>query len=338
MVIAKKYVIEKYFKGDPQLTDVKIVEEQLPSIKDGEYLVQAEYLSVDPYMWKYMSQYPLGSTMIGFQIGKIIESKNTDFPVGKYIFGHLGWRTHTIVNPSTSDPTNTLNFSTYLIPDLGDLPISLCLGVLGMPGNTAYFGFTEICKPQAGNTLVVSGAAGAVGSHVCQIGKILGLKVIGIAGTDAKCRWLTKDLGIDYAINYKTQDIGSELKKAAPSGIDYYFDNVGGEISSTVMYQMNLMGTVSVCGSISAYKSEMDALPKCTVVQPAILKGQLKVEGFMVIRWADRWMEGIQQNLTWIREGKLKYHETVTEGFENMFNAFTSMLKGGNTGKAVVKV
>ncbi|XP_008554869.1 prostaglandin reductase 1 [Microplitis demolitor] len=338
MVIAKKYIIVKYFEGEPKASDVKIVEHKLPPIEDGEYLVEAEYLSVDPYMRYFSNKLPLNSTMIGAQVAKIIESKNKDYPVGSRVVGRIGWRTHTIINLKNFSENSVFNLKPYILPDLGDLPTSLALGVLGHPGNTAYFGFTEICKPKTGETLVVSSAAGAVGSHVGQIGKILGMKVIGIAGSDEKCKWITKDLGFDYAINYKTQNVMEELKKAASEGIDCYFDNVGGEISSTVMHPMNPCGRVAVCGSISAYNEDPDSLPKCTDSLTSILDNQLQVEGFITLRWIDRSQEGFEKNLKWVQEGKLVYRETITEGFDRMFEAFVDMLRGKNLGKAIVKV
>lgn len=329
----------KHFQGDPKPTDLKIVEEDLPSLQNGEFLVQAEFLSVDPYMRPYIQKYPVGITMIGSQVAKIIESKNSDFPVGKRVIGYLGWRTHTVVRPDSFSNADLVEQKPMILPDIGDFPPSLCLGVLGMPGNTAYFGLLELCKPKQGETLVVSGAAGAVGSHVGQIGKnVLGLNVIGIAGSDEKCKWLVEELGFDYAINYKTENIATALRKAAPKGIDCYFDNVGGDISSTVMYQMRPYGRVAICGSISSYNFDASSLPKATILQPAILFNQLKVEGFIVSRWKDRSSEGISKNLQWLKEGKLQYRETVTKGFENMFNAFVDMLQGKNIGKAIVQV
>ncbi|KAK2577980.1 hypothetical protein KPH14_008414 [Odynerus spinipes] len=339
MVKAKKFVTVKHFQGEPKPSDLKLVEEELKPITDGEFLVEAEYLSVDPYMRPYAVQYPLGITMIGSQVAKIIESKNPDYPVGKRIVGYLGWRTHTVINPNMPPEIELPSQKPYLISDIGDLPPSLYLGVLGMPGNTAYFGFEKLCSPKSGETLVVSGAAGAVGSHVGQIAKnVFGLTVIGIAGSNEKCKWLVDELGFDSAINYKTQNISSALKKAAPKGVDIYFDNVGGEISSTVLYQMNSFGRISVCGSISSYNEDHSSLPKCTQIQAAMVFKQLKMEGFVVTRWNDQWQEGIQKNLQWIREGKVRYRETVTKGFENMFEAFSEMLKGKNVGKAIVQV
>ncbi|XP_011495856.1 PREDICTED: prostaglandin reductase 1-like [Ceratosolen solmsi marchali] len=340
MVIGKKYILTKNFKDEPQEDDLTLVEFEVPPVTDGEILVEAEYLSVDPYMRPYSDTMSPDITMIGTQVAKILESKNPNWPVGKKIFANIGWTTHSVFNPELLDESYII--SPYILPDFDDLPASLALGMLGMPGNTAYFGFEEICKPKAGETVVVSGAAGAVGSHVGQIAKILGLKVIGIVGSEAKCKWIVDELGFDHAINYKTEDVYVALSNVAPEGVDCYFDNVGGEISSSVIHQMNEFGRISVCGSISTYntgsKWNSNNLLKATVIQKAMIFKQLKMEGFLVYRWIDRWNEGIEKNLTWIREGKLIYKETVTEGFENMFKAFTGMLKGSNIGKAIVRV
>ncbi|CAG9786830.1 unnamed protein product [Diatraea saccharalis] len=330
---ARKYVLTKYFNGEPKKSDFKIVEEELPELKDGEILTEAEYLSVDPYMRAYMIGYKLPTDMIGGQVAKIIESRNEKFPVGKYVVGQFGWRTHTVCNPHK--PLNQVFMPTLLL-NLGSHPVSLGLGILGMPGNTSYFGLKEICKPKSGETIVITGAAGAVGSHVGQIGKILGCRVIGFAGTDEKCEYLTKELGFDHAFNYKTTNIRDALKEGAPKRVDCYFDNVGGEISSTIMNYMNHYGRVAVCGSISSYNDSI--LPKVSILQPAIVFKELKVEGFLVNRWINRWEEGINANLNWLDEGKLKYQEKIYHGFDNMVDALIGILKGENTGKAVVKV
>lgn len=212
----------------------------------------------------------------------------------------------------------------------------MALGALGMPGNTAYFGFLEICRPEAGETVVVTGAAGAVGSLVGQIAKIKGCKVVGFAGSDDKCKWLVDELGFDKVINYKKGNIMEKsLKEAAPEGVDCFFDNVGGELSSIILHQMNLYGRASVCGGISAYNDQKVLVP---APQVQINMQQLEVIGFVCHRWVDRWMEGINQMLQWIREGKIKYHETITLGFENTPKAFLEMLRGKSSGKAIVKV
>ncbi|XP_037971322.2 prostaglandin reductase 1 [Plutella xylostella] len=331
-VRAQKYVLTKYFVGEPKKNDFQIVEETLPDLKDGDILTKAEFLSVDPYMRAYMAAYKLPTDMIGGQVAKIIDSRNEKYPVGKYVVASFGWRTHTVCNPDKSSSSLELS----LLPELGTYPISLALGVLGMPGNTAYFGLKELCQPKPGETLVVTGAAGAVGSHVGQIGKILGCNVIGFAGSDEKCQYLENELGFDRAFNYKTVDIKKALKEGAPKRVDCYFDNVGGEISSTIINSMNKYGRVAICGAVSSYNDA--ALPKATILQPAIVQKELKVEGFKVTRWNNRWEEGVQANLQWLKEGKLKYREKTYYGFENMVDALVGMLRGENTGKAVVKI
>lgn len=204
-----------------------------------------------------------------------------------------------------------------------------------MPGNTVYFGFLELLNPKQGETVVVTGGAGAVGSLVGQTAKLRGCRVIGFAGSDEKCKWLENDLKFDKAINYKSKNPYKQLKDAAPNGIDCFFDNVGGEISSIIFSQMNDYGRISVCGAISSYNSD---IPKVPAVQTMFVFKQLKMEGFLVWRYTDRWMEGITEMAKLFQEGKIKYQETVTDGFENMPQAFIDMLRGKNFGKAVVKV
>lgn len=251
----------------------------------------------------------------------------------------------------------------YLLPSLGTLPLSLALGIskrllrshcrlklvihffacfvalgqLGSTGNTAYFGFLDVCQPKAGEVVVVSGAGGAVGNVVGQIAKIKRCKVIGITGSDEKCAWLTNELGFDHAVNYKTDSVSDKLKEFAPDGVDCYFDNVGGEISANVLDQMRLYGRVSVCGTISTYNVPMSEWPKVPMLQPIILLKRLTIKGFHVSSYYDKWFDGINQMKQWTEEGKIKYHETVTDGFENMPQAFIDMLQGKNTGKAIVK-
>lgn len=204
-----------------------------------------------------------------------------------------------------------------------------------MPGNTSYFGLLELCQPKAGETVIITGAAGAVGSLVGQIAKIKGCKVVGLAGSDDKCRWLETEYGFDKAINYKSSNLYKQLKEATPEGIDCFFDNVGGEVSSMVFSRMNDYGRIAVCGAISSYNSD---IPKVPAVQTMFVFKQLKMQGFLVWSWSNRWMEGIAELAKWVQEGKIKYKETVTEGFENTPQAFIEMLRGKNYGKAIVKV
>jgi len=333
MVKTKKFIYAKAFEGEPKETDFKLVEEELPALKDGEVLSEALFHSVDPYMRPYMARYPVGVTMIGGQIAKVVESKDKAYPVGSTIFGNFGWQTHTIFNPSEhKDPIQS-----YVLPTFGKHPSSLGLGVLGMPGNTAYFGFLEICKPKSGEVVAVTGAAGAVGTLVGQIAKLKGCTVIGFAGSDDKCTWLKNELGFDHVINYKTENVSKALRAAAPEGVDCYFDNVGGQISSQIIQQMKDYGRIAVCGSISSYNLDAKDMPQVPILQPIFVFKQLKMEGFLVWRYADKWMEGINQMSQWVDLGKIKYHETTTNGFENLPKALIDMLRGGNTGKAIVK-
>merc|ERR1711928_190468 len=223
-----------------------------------------------------------GTIMIGSQVAKVVESKSSEYPVGTLVVGYFGWRNMTVVDPAEV-PTLMKGFMQKL-PDLGGLSPSLGLGALGMPGNTAFFGFLEICQPKPGDVVVVSGAAGAVGSIVGQIAKIKGCTVIGFAGSDDKVKWLVEELGFDKAYN----------------------DN--------------------------------PANPTMTpVVEPNMVFKQLKMEGFLVHRWVDRWLEGITSIIKWMFEGKIKVRETYTEGFEKMPEAFMGMMTGANTGKALIK-
>ncbi|KAK5647445.1 hypothetical protein RI129_002337 [Pyrocoelia pectoralis] len=334
VTIAKKFVLDKHFNGLPKRTDIKLVEETLPQIQNGEFLTEAVYLSVDPYIRAYQPLTKLGRVMMCLQIAKVIESNSEKFPIGTYVVGDYGWRTHTI----SCEKSFGEKVMGWKLPPFGTLPLSVGLGMLGLTGNTAYFGLLDICQPKANETVVVSGAAGAVGSHVGQIAKIKGCKVIGIAGSDDKGKWLTNELGFDHFINYKEPNILEKLKQFAPNKVDCYFDNVGGELSSNVMRCMNKFGRISVCGAITAYNSNPADLPKATLVQGMMAIQQLKMEGFIVTTFFPRWMEGIEQNLKWLQEGKLKYRETITDGFENTFQAFVDMLQGKNFGKALVKV
>ncbi|XP_059048576.1 prostaglandin reductase 1-like [Achroia grisella] len=334
MVKAKKYVVKQYFEGLPKPEDYDIVEEVLEPIKAGGIVVKTEWISVDPYLRAYNRRSSVPYDQYSFQVGVVQESKNPDFPIGTRVVTHKGWRNYTVIYPKEASPEDTI----YKLPDLRGLSNSLGVGAVGMPGATAYFGFLEICKPKPGETVVVTGAAGAVGSIVGQIAKIKGCKVIGFAGSDDKVQWLEKELGFDKAINYKTADVAKVLKEAAPNGVDCFFDNVGGDLSSAIIYQMNLYGRVSVCGSISAYNEDVHTSPKANILQPAIVAKQLKIEGFIVHRWRNQWPKAFSDIVQWIESGKLIAREHVTEGFDNILKAFVGMLNGENTGKAVVKV
>ena len=319
--------------GLPKESDFKLVDSPLQTPGAGQALVKTVYLSVDPYMRgritgirTYADPVNIGDVMVGGPVGQVIESHDPGLQAGDFVVGYWGWQEYAVAEARGLQKLN---------PQLA--PVSTALGVLGMPGMTAYFGFLEICHPKPGETVVVSGAAGAVGSLVGQIAKIKGCRVVGIAGGDDKIKYIVNDLGFDAGFNYKTtSDYAAKLKELCPQGIDCYFDNVGGAITDAVFLLMNLFGRISICGQISQYN--LQAPEPGPRLLAYILVKQLKVEGFIVSRFQDRWPEGIRQMAQWIKEGKIKYHEDVVEGFEKTPRAFIDMLQGKNTGKMLVKV
>ncbi|XP_050560687.1 prostaglandin reductase 1-like isoform X2 [Spodoptera frugiperda] len=332
MVRARKYVVVNEFKGWPKREDFQIEEHELPPLKDGEILVKTQWLSVDPYMRAHSSKERYDQ--FGYNIAVVIETKAADYPVGTKVVSHKGWCDYCILD------TNKVYEDTgkiYKLPTMKGLPDSLAVGAVGMPGATAYFGFLEHCRPKPGETVVVTGAAGAVGSLVGQIAKIKGCKVIGFAGSDEKVKWL-ESIGFDKAINYKTADTAAALRAAAPQGVDCYYDNVGGELSSTILYQMNQYGRVVVIGFISSYNEDSKNLTKVTPLQPAILFHRLSIRGYVVWESLDKFPEAFEQITKWIQSGKIVAKEHVTEGFENLFDALIGVLRGDNIGKAVVKI
>jgi len=318
--------------GLPKESDFNLVEAPLAAPQQGEVLVKTVYLSVDPYMRgritgirTYADPVNIGDVMVGGTVGKVIESRDPSLQPGDLVAGSWGWRDGAVASAA---------WLRKLDPQVA--PVSTALGVLGMPGMTAYFGFLDLCHPKAGETVVVSGAAGAVGSLVGQIAKMHGCRTVGIAGADDKIRYIVDDLGFDAGFNYKTvNDYTEKLKELCPKGIDCYFDNVGGAITDAVFTVLNPFGRVSVCGQISQYNLQQPEPGPRLLGQ--ILVKQLKVEGFIVTRFQDRWPQGIAQMARWIQEGKLRYHEDIVEGFENTPRAFIEMLEGKNTGKMLVK-
>lgn len=319
--------------GKPTLSDFDFVTETSDlQIKDGEILLETAYISVDPYLRgrmssakSYVAPFEVGQPISSGIVAKVIASKNEKFKEGDYVSGLLAWKTKQI---ATGEGLNKV--------DANKIPLSAYLGVVGMTGLTAYCGLTQIGKPKAGETLVVSGAAGAVGTIVGQIGKILGLRVVGIAGSDEKVEMLTSEFGYDEAINYKTTtDMKAAIAKAAPNGVDIYFDNVGGDISEAVFYNINHFSRIIVCGAISVYnKTEPQ---KNETVQPFIVKNSALMQGFIVANYADVFPEAIEKLSTWLGQNKLTHTETIVEGFENTPQAFIDLLDGKNKGKMIVK-
>lgn len=319
--------------GMPKESDFKLVETPVPQPGPGEILVRMLYVSVDPYMRgrmndvkSYAPPVQIGEVMGGGAVGKVVASKNPQFAAGDFVEGLFGWQEYTIANGKGVRK---------LDPALA--PVSTALGILGMPGLTAYFGLLEIGKPRAGQTVVVSGAAGAVGSIVGQIAKIKGCRAVGIAGSDQKVAWLRDELGFDAAFNYKTtQDYAAKLQELCPNGVDVYFDNVGGAITDDVFRVINVGARIVVCGQIAQYNAEKPE----TGPRPLwhLIVKQARAEGFLVFQFVSRYAEGLKQMAEWLKQGKLKYREQFVGGIENAPRAFIGMLQGENTGKQLVRV
>lgn len=319
--------------GFPKVSDFHLVYSPLPSPAVSEVLVRSVYLSLDPYMRGRMSDaasyarpVAIGEVMPGGAVAFVLESEDPKFRAGDAVEGMLGWQEYAVAQGRELRKID---------PSLA--PISTALGVLGMPGLTAFFGLLDICDPQRGETVVVSGAAGAVGMLVGQIAKIRGCRVVGVAGSDAKISWLLDELGFDAAFNYKTDvDFHGKLAELCPDGIDVYFDNVGGAISDAVVRLINVRARISVCGQISQYNLEKPEVGPRWLGQ-LIIK-QAKVQGFLVSGYAERFPEGLEKLAMWLKQGKLKYREDVAQGIEAAPQAFIGMLHGQNQGKQLVQL
>ena len=329
--INKQILLAARPQGVPKPADFRLNEAPIPEPAAGELLVRAVYLSVDPYMRgrmvdrkSYAAPVQLGDVMVGQVVGVVEKSNASEYTAGDVVAGHLGWQQFATCTPD----------QVYSIR--GELPISTALHVVGMPGLTAYFGLLHVCEPKSGETVVVSGAAGAVGTAVGQIARIQGCRVVGIAGSDEKIDYITNELGFDAGINYKTAEIYPALKETCPDGIDVYFDNVGGTTTDAVFGLINVHGRMAICGQISQYNAtEVQYGPR--LLWNLIVK-RAKVEGLLVSDFADRFSEGRKALHTWVSEGKLKYRERITDGIENAPQAFIEMLGGANIGKQLVRV
>jgi leukotriene B4 12-hydroxydehydrogenase/15-oxo-prostaglandin 13-reductase len=331
--INRQFVLAARPVGMPKESDFQVVSVPIPALGSGQILLRTMFLSVDPYMRgrmngirTYADPVDIGQVMVGGTVGKVVQSTNPQFNVGDVVAGYWGWQEFAISNGQGVQKLDT-----------SIAPASTALGVLGMPGMSAYFGFLDICQPKPGETVLISGAAGAVGSLVGQIAKIKGCRAVGIAGTDEKVAWLTHELGFDAAFNYKTtENYVAKLKELCPNGIDCYFDNVGGAVTDAVLHVLNVRARMSICGQISQYNSAK-AEPG---VRPYVylLSKQARAEGFIITQFMNRFPEGIPKMAQWIKEGKLKYREHIVEGFENAPRALIGVLQGDNTGKMLVRV
>jgi len=331
---ATQIVLADRPKGIPTADIFRFEEIALPELKDGEVLVEPTYISVDPYMRgrmndmeSYAPPFQLNVPIQGRVVGKITDSKNNQFKAGDIVLGTLPWATKSVQAGSGLTKIDT-SFA----------PPSYYLGVLGMTGLTAYFGLMDIGRPKAGETVVISGAAGAVGIVAGQIAKLQGCRVIGLAGSDEKVNLLKKQFGYDEVINYKTIGRGlfEAIQTTCPRKIDVYFDNVGGEISDMIMMNINFKARIIICGQIALYNTPQ--ITRGLRFLPVVLTRSAIIRGFIVGEYSERFPEGMQQLASWVKEGKLHFKETIIHGFEKLPEAFLGLFSGQNVGKMLVEV
>ena len=328
----RKIVLASRPVGVPVESDFRLEDEPVPEPRPGECLIQVSYLSVDPYMRgrisgrkSYAAAVELGQTIVGAAVGKVIASNSDEFAVGDYATGPLGWQEYAVA------PADGLRRV-----DPAKAPLSAYLGVLGMPGLTAYYGLLRVAGVSPGETVCVSGAAGAVGSAVGQIARIHGCRAVGIAGGSEKCAWVTDELGFEAAVDYKSQNVGRALGNACPDGIDVYFDNVGGPVTDAVFPHLNVRSRVAICGQISQYNA-VEAPVGPRLLWHFIVK-RIRAEGFLVFDFREHDEASLAQMADWVATGELQYRETFDKGIENAPRAFIGMLGGANIGKQVVKL
>lgn len=329
----REWHLAKRPHGEPDRDTFDLRERDIPDPKPGSVLVGIRYLSVDPYMRgrmreseSYADSWAVGEPLQGGIVGEVVESRHERWDVGDLVTGNGNWADYCVLDGDDI---------TGIDPTIADPPAYL--GVLGMPGRTAYFGLLEVGEPRPGDTVVVSGAAGAVGSVVGQIANMSGCRVIGFAGTDEKIDWMTNELGFDAGINYKsTNDYTEALEEVAPEGVDVYFDNVGGSITDAVFSKLNLDARVAICGQIAFYNDE--DVPTGPRKLPLLISTRARVQGLLVGDYAARFDEASNQLSKWVDTGQLSHRETIVEGLENAPDAFLGLFSGENIGKQVVRV
>lgn len=320
-------------KGMPDASTFTFEAVTLPKLAEGDVLIEPIYFSVDPYMRgrmnegkSYIPPFEVGKPLSGGAVAKVVDSRAEGIVVGDLITGSLSWATRSVV------PGKALKKI-----DASLAPASYYLGILGMPGLTAYFGLLDIGNPQPGETVVVSGAAGAVGIIVGQIAKIKGARVVGIAGSDDKVALLKNEFGFDAVVNYKTaENLADAIAKACPNGVDVYFDNVGGDVSDAVIKNLNFHARIPLCGQIALYNTT--DVPMGPRIQPMLLTRSVLMKGFTIGNYQARFGEGIKQLAEWVSEGKLRYTETTINGFDRLPEALLGLFSGQNTGKMIVEV
>jgi NADPH-dependent curcumin reductase len=333
---ARRIVLASRPVGDPKPSDFRLEEFPVAQPGPGEVLLKTKWLSLDPYMRGRMSDAPsyakpvgIGEVMEGGTVSEIVASNNDQFKQGDIVLGHTGWQSHAVSNGQGLRK---------LDPKLA--PVSTALGVLGMPGMTAYSGLLVIGQPKQGETVVVSAASGAVGAIVGQIARIKGARAVGIAGGPEKCRYVREELGFDDCVDHRDPALRDKLKAACPKGIDVYFENVGGPVQEAVLPLLNFFARMPVCGLIAQYSAtELPAGPnRVPQVFRDVLTKRLTIRGFIVRDFWDRFDDFMRDMPQWIREGRVKYREDVADGLENAPATFMGLLKGRNFGKQLVRV
>ena len=331
-----RYLLNKRPEGMPEDNCWAIDEEKITSLHNNEILIKADYLSIDPYMrgrmndgMSYAAPVKLGDVMVGESVGKVIESKSKKYKVGDLVTVHKGWQTY--IKAKDSEAT------ILKVPD-SDLPSSVFLGTLGMPGRTAFFGLNRVGLPKAGETLVVSAASGAVGSVVGQLGKLAGCHVVGVAGGPEKSEYVRNTLKFDHCIDYKNDDVLEQLKEYCPNGIDIYFENVGGDLTKNIAQLLNEGARVPVCGFISKYNSKDIRSEETPFHVFGALNPAPQHRFFVVTEWMNEFEKATSILHEHVKSGKIKYRETVTAGFENAPQALRGVLSGKNFGKQIIKI
>jgi NADPH-dependent curcumin reductase CurA len=333
---ARRIVLASRPVGEPKPSDFRLEEFPVPQPGPGQLLLKTKWLSLDPYMRGRMSDAPsyakpvgIDEVMEGGTVNEVVASNNDSFKPGEIVLGHTGWQTHAL---SSGAGLRKLD------PKLA--PVSTALGVLGMPGMTAYTGLLEIGQPKAGETVVVSAASGAVGSVVGQIAKIKGARAVGIAGGPDKCKYVKDELGFDECVDHRAPDFAEKLKAACPKGIDVYFENVSGAVWDAVFPLLNTFARIPVCGLIAQYSATEapDMKYRTSQIFRAVLTKRLTIRGFIVTDFAAKFPDFIRDMPQWIKEGRIKYREDVADGLENAPQTFIGLLKGKNFGKQLVRV
>lgn len=333
----RQFLLDSRPQGEASASNFKLVTSETPPLQDGQVLVRHHYLSLDPYMRgrmddakSYARPQALGQVMQGGTVGEVLESRSPGFKPGDKVVGMGGWQEYSVVDAAQPGALRKV--------DTSQVPLSYYLGAVGMPGVTAWYGLVKILQPKAGQTMVVSAAAGAVGSAFGALAKARGCRVVGIAGGEEKCSYVVKDLGFDACVDYKRHaDAGSlskALREACPDGVHGYFENVGGMVMDAVMLRMNDFGRMAVCGMIAGYNGQ----PVPMTYPQIILRSRLTVEGFIVSEHMEVWPQALQELASLVAAGKLRPRESVAQGIESTPEAFLGLLKGRNFGKQLVRL